>query len=118
MKELKVKSLNSYILALALISGGAFAKSKVCFDGEIHIFCQEESSESYSLNGSFIAKGTFREFSARRAFDSDWCQDALEKIVLITKSGRSCFEFEENQDEAELTLNAVKGEKGHWTYFQ
>lgn len=118
MKGLKVKNLNNYILALALFPGGIYAKSEFCFDGGVHIFCQEESSESYSLNGSIISKGVYKEFSARRAFDGDWCQDALEKIVLITKNGRSCFEFEENQDEAELTLNAVKGEKGHWNYFQ
>ena len=115
MKGLKVKKYNLMLVAL-LFSTNIFAGTQHCFSKNINFFCQNQDGDYYSLEGHFDKEGIKYEFSSRRAFDGNWCQDTLRDIQRITISNNYCIEFEEYSG-TELTINKVLSSNSSWSYF-
>ncbi len=113
-----MKKINKMLLINLLLPGIAFAGSHFCFEREVSIHCESELGENYSLNGSFVKEGVSYEFSARRAFPGRWCEEAVESILKVMKSGNYCMKFEEKSVSVDLTIGAVLSKSKKWTYFQ
>lgn len=117
MKGLKVRN-SIIILSVFLCSISAFPQSKLCFEKSISIYCEDELDGMKSLNGHFHFAENYYEFSARRSFESSWCNSTLKILEEIMRQGHFCVSFEEDLAEKELTLEKVEGEAKSWTYFQ
>ena len=84
---------------------------------ENSLFTESELDEKYSLNGYFIKDGQHYDFFARRAFDGGWCQDTLESIIAVMKSGPFCMGYEDSGMNTDLTINWLKSRSKKWSYF-
>lgn len=107
----------NFILISVLLSINAYSGQKHCFKNEIEIYCKEQQKDHYSLEGEFYEGKKKLNFSSRRAFDGQWCQDNLKDIQRVIVNNDFCIEFEESSGDI-LTLNKVSSASSEWSYFE
>ena len=117
MKGSKVKN-SIIILSQLLYSLSAFPQNNLCFEKSISIYCEDELEGMKSLSGHFYFTGNYYEFSARRSFESSWCNNTLKKLERIMQDGEYCVSFEEDLTQKELTIQKMDGQAKSWSYFQ
>lgn len=118
MSNKKVKKFSFILLGNLFFLNQVYAGSKFCFDQPIDIYCEGELEKNFSLNGKFKANGQFYEFSARRAFDGEWCQNTIDKLLKFMRSEKYCIKFDESSDNFDLTIDEVVSKSNRWTYFE